>query len=101
MWTGSKWGACHSPALSGFSISEFRVRHFRNPEDKESGHFELKTPEVAKRNVSLEWGCGHTFHHFGVWLFDTSDDKELGILVLKPPKSRNPKSLFRKGHDHI
>jgi hypothetical protein len=30
---------------------------------------------------------GLTFQHFGVHLFSTFDDKELGILVLKPPKS--------------
>jgi hypothetical protein len=30
---------------------------------------------------------GSTFQHFRVRLFGTSDDKESGILVLKPPKS--------------
>jgi hypothetical protein len=85
----------------GSAFQSFGVRHFRNPEDKEPGHFELKTPEVTKHDVSLEWGCGHTFRHFGVRLFGTSDDKESGILVLKPPKSRNPKSLFGKGRGHI
>jgi hypothetical protein len=66
---------------SPFGVRHFRVSgfgHFENPEDKEPGHFELKTPEVVKRDVSLEWGCGHTFWHFGVHLFGTSDDKEQG-----------------------
>jgi hypothetical protein len=68
-------------------FQSFGVRHFENPEDKEPRNFELETPKVTKRDVSLERSYGHTIQNFEVWLFDTSDEKETRILVLKPPKS--------------
>jgi hypothetical protein len=36
-----------------FRISNFRVRHFRNPDDKELGHFALKT--LKSQNMTRSW----------------------------------------------
>jgi hypothetical protein len=67
-----------------FSISafrHFRVRHFGNPDDKELGHFALKTPK--SRNTTCPWSrvvvteeAAISGVHFGISGSGRSKDQE-------------------------
>jgi hypothetical protein len=61
----------------------------------------IETPEVTKRDVPLEWGCGHTFQYFDISVFRVSGIEESRDSTSGFLKSRNPKFLFRKSPDHI
>jgi hypothetical protein len=42
--------------------------------------FGIKNPEVAKHDVPLEWGCGHTFRYFRVRLFGHPENKRSRVI---------------------
>jgi hypothetical protein len=81
--------------MSFSAFRHFRVRHFRNPDDKELGHFALKT--LKSRNTTCLWSrvvvpeeaAISAFWHFGVWEIEgprTIYSRNCGIMNFEIPK---------------
>jgi hypothetical protein len=62
--------------LVGFHFRHFGVRHFGNPDDKELGHFALKTPK--SRNATCPWSRVVVTEEATISEFDISAFQGLG-----------------------
>jgi hypothetical protein len=91
LWTVRSHRSVRRLRVNVFStFRHFGVRHFRNPDDKELGHFALKTPK--SRNVTCPWSRDvvpeeATILEFNISAFQGPGDRRTKNRL--QPESRN------------